>query len=133
MYTRLGGRSPVVELLDWRGKNLPDAAKVTKLVWRRQHDPIVIGAARQAETVAALIEAGRLPRGAVWSDYETQMAAPHIPVIRISERDPGYRKVVRLGVIVPPTRPFTSDWFIATNAWTRWKNLPAKLAEYFDN
>jgi hypothetical protein len=130
-YTRFGGRSPVVEVLDWRGTKLPDAATVAGLAWRRLHDAVILGAARQAETLAALIDAGRLPAGAVWSDYESQMAAPHIPVIRTSERDPAWRKVVRLGVSVPPTRPFTSDWFIATNAWTRWKDLPAKLADIF--
>jgi hypothetical protein len=39
---------------------------------------------------------------------------------------------VRPGVIVPaPPGPITSDWFIATNAWTRWKDLPEKLADRF--
>lgn len=130
-YERFGGLSPVVELLDWRGTELPDAATVAKLVWWRQPDAVVIGSARPDETLAALIEAGRLPPEAVWSDYESQMAAPHIPVIRTSERDSAYRKVVRLGVTVPATRPFTSDWFIPTNGWTRWKDLPAKLDGIF--
>ena len=130
-YKRFGGLNPVVELLDWRGTELPDAATVAKLAWWRQPDAVVIGSARPDETLAALIEARRLPPDAVWSDYESQMAAPHIPAIRTSERDPAYRKVVRLGVTVPATRPFTSDWFIATNAWTRWKDLPAKLDGIF--
>lgn len=130
-YTRFGGRSPVVEVLDWRGSRLPDAATVAGLAWWRQPDAVVLGAARPEETLAAMIKAGRLPPDAVWADYESQMSAPHIPVIRTSERDPAYRKVVRLGVTVPPTRPFTSDWFIASNAWRRWKDLPAALVQCF--
>jgi hypothetical protein len=132
-YRRFGGRSPVVEVLDWRGTVLPDAATVAGLAWRRQPDAVILGSAKPEEMLAALIEAGRLPPDGQWSDYESQMAAPHIPVIRTSERDPAFRKVVRLGVTVPPTRPFTSDWFIATNAWTRWKDLPARLSGYFDH
>jgi hypothetical protein len=130
-YKRFGGLSPVVELLDWRGTELPDAATVASLSWWRQPNAVVIGSARPEETLASLIEAGRLPPDAVWSDYESQMAAPHTPVIRTSENDPAYRKVVRLGIIVPATRPFTSDWFVATNAWRRWKDLPARLDEIF--
>ena len=132
-YRRFGGKSPVVEVLDWRGTVLPDAATVAGLSWRRQPDAVIIGSARPDETLAGLIALGRLPPEASWSDYESQMAAPHIPVIRTSERDPAFSKAVRLGVIVPPTRPFTSDWFIATNAWMRWKDLPAKLSGYFDH
>ena len=132
-YRRFGGSSPVVEVLDWRGTELPDAATVAGLSWLRQPDAVIIGSARPEETLATLIEAGRLPPGASWSDYESQMAAPHIPVIRISQRDPAFNRVVRLGVIVPETRPFTSDWFIATNAWMRWKDLPARLSGYFDH
>jgi hypothetical protein len=92
---------------------------------------VSLAEARAKETLAGLIAAGRLPPDAGWEDYETQMAAPHIPVIRTSDRDPAFKKLVRLGVTVPPTRPFTSDWFIATNAWTRWKELPQKLVNYF--
>ena len=131
LYTRFGGRSPVVELLDWAGTALPDAATIARLPYRRQRDAVIVGAARPEETVAGLIALGRLPSGACWEDYEAQMAAPHIPVIRIAEKDAGYRKVVRLGVEVPATRPFTSDWFIATNAWTRWKDLPTWVENYF--
>ena len=131
LYTRFGGRSPVVELLDWAGTALPDAATIARLPYRRQRDAVIVGAARPEETVAGLIALGRLPAGARWEDYEAQMAAPHIPVIRIAEKDAGFRKVVRLGVEVPATRPFTSDWFIATNAWTRWKDLPGWVGNYF--
>lgn len=130
-YTRFGGRSPVVEVLDWRGTQLPDAASVEGLTWRRQADAVVIGAAHPEQTVAGLIALGRLPARARWDDYEAQMAAPHIPVIRTGDRDPGYRSMVRLGVSVPATRPFTSDWFIASNAWTRWKDLVVKLEGYY--
>jgi len=52
-------------------------------------------------------------------------------VIRTAERDPACREVARLGAIVPATRPFTSDWFIATNARIRWKDLPARLDSLF--
>jgi hypothetical protein len=131
LYTRFGGRSPVVEVLDWRRDGMPDASTIAGLNWWRLSDAVILGEARAKETLAALIQAGRLPPSAVWEDYETQMAAPHVPVIRTSERDPAFKKMVRLGVTVPPTRPFTSDWFIATNAWTRWKELPEKLTAYF--
>ena len=121
----------MVELLDWRGTELPDAATVERLSYWRPDDPVILGAAVPEAMLAGLIEAGRLPPDGTWEDYEAQMAAPHIPVVRIAEKDPAFRKVVRLGVEVPATRPFTSDWFIATNAWTSWKDLPARVENYF--
>jgi hypothetical protein len=127
----LGAKSPVLEVLDWQEPGLPDETAAHKLKWRRLPHAVVMGELRQEETLANLKAAGHLPPHATWADYDAQMAAPHIPAIRVSERDPAYHRMRRLGFIVPETRPFTSDYFIATNAWTRWKDLPAKLEDYF--
>ena len=56
LYTRFGGRSQLVEVLDWRGRRLPDAATVARLRRRRQPDAVIPGDLRRGEMVAGLIE-----------------------------------------------------------------------------
>jgi hypothetical protein len=53
------------------------------------------------------------------------MIAPHIPIIRRSERDP------QAPVTVFSQRPFLGDWWVPRNAWTTWKDLPGQLEVYF--
>ena len=68
-----------------------------------------------------------------WKDYVDQYVAPYIPIIRISERDPHFHKIVRTGVNTPSERPFYNDWWVATNAWTTWKDLWMRLEGYYSN
>ena len=130
-FTRFRGKSPICEVLDWEGRELPSAAAIKDIPFRKRPGTPIIGAARPEETVASLIEMQRLPKGATWSDYEDQMIAPHIPIVRMSERDPHFRRINRLGIKAPSQRPFLNHWFVPTNAWTTWKDLPARLDEYF--
>lgn len=130
-FTRFRGKSPICEVLDWEGRELPSAAAIKKIPFRKRPGTPILGAAHPEETIASLIELKRLPKGATWSDYEDQMIAPHIPIVRISERDPHFHKINRLGIKAPSQRPFLKHWFVPTNAWTTWKDLPARLDEYF--
>jgi hypothetical protein len=130
-FTRFRGKSPICEVLEWNSDKLPTAAQIGSIPFRKQKDIPIIGAARPEQTVAELIELKRLPKGATWSDYEDQMIAPHIPILRISERDPHFHRVKRLGLKAPSQRPFLNHWFVASNAWTSWKDLPGKLESYF--
>ncbi len=130
-FTRFRGKSPICEVLDWEGRELPSAAAIKNIPFKKRIGIPIIGAARPEETVASLIEMQRLPKGATWSDYEDQMIAPHIPIIRMSERDPHFHKAKRLGIKAPSQRPFLNHWYVPTNAWTGWKDLPARLDEYF--
>jgi hypothetical protein len=139
-FTRFRRSSPICEALDRNGAALPSAAAIQTIRYRRQKAPPILGndevpilgAARPAETVASLIEAGRLPRGATWADYEAQMIAPYIPIIRVSNSDPDFQRMKRLGIKAPSQRPFLNHWFVARNAWTTWKGLPARLEDYFN-
>jgi hypothetical protein len=130
-FTRFRGKSPICEVLDWESSRLPTDTEIKRIPFRKQKDIPIIGAARPEQTVAELIELKRLPPGSTWSDYEDQMIAPHIPIIRISERDPHFHKAKRLGMKAPSQRPFLNHWFVASNAWTTWKDLPGKLDSYF--
>ena len=130
-FTKFRGKSPICEVLDWRKRSIPLASVMEGLPLRKPRDAVVIGAARPEESVSGLIEAGRLPAGATWKDFEEQMTFPHIPLIRMSDRDPHFHKAQRTGVRIAPRRPFLSHWFVPTNAWTAWKDLPAKLDGYF--
>jgi hypothetical protein len=130
-FTRFRGRSPICEVLDREPGAIPSPAEINDIRFKKRMGIPILGAARPAETVASLIEAGRLPPGATWADYEDQMIAPHIPIIRRSERDPYFHKARRLGINVPSQRPFLGDWWVARNAWTTWKDLPAQLEAYF--
>jgi hypothetical protein len=130
-FTRFRGRSPICEVLDWEGRVIPSLAAIKEIPFKKQVNVPILGAARPEETVASLIEMKRLPPGAKWQDYEDQMIAPHIPLIRMSERDPHFHKINRLRLNVPSQRPFLNHWFVARNAWIPWKDLPAKLESYF--
>ncbi|HEY7690247.1 MAG TPA: hypothetical protein VH835_16220 [Dongiaceae bacterium] len=130
-FTRFRGKSPICEVLEWDKAALPTAAEIAGIPFRKQKDVPVIGAARPEQTVAELIALKRLPPGAAWKDYEDQMVAPHIPIIRIADRDPHFQKVKRLGMKAPSQRPFLNHWFVATNAWTTWKDLPNRLQNYW--
>jgi len=125
------GRSPICEVLDREPGPLPAPAELAGIGFKRRVGQPIWGAARPAEQVAFLIKEGRLPPGATWADYEDQMIAPHIPIVRRSERDPDFHRVKRLGVTVPSQRPFLGDWWVPRNAWTTWKDLPMRLEEYF--
>lgn len=83
--------------------------------------------------LSGLIAHKRLPKGATWQDYVDQYTGPYIPVICLSERDPHFHKVVRTGVVTPSERPFYGDWWVATNAWTTWKDLWMRLEGYFSD
>jgi hypothetical protein len=130
-FTRFRGRSPIREVLDREPGALPEPAELAGIGFKRRVAQPAWGAAEPAEQVAFLIKEGRLPPGATWADYEDQVIAPHIPIIRRSERDPHFHKVRRLGVTVPSQRPFLGDWWVPRNAWTTWKDLPAQLEAYF--
>jgi len=130
-WTRFRGRSPICEVLDRKPGALPAPAALAGIGFKRRVGQPIWGALRQEEHVAKLIEFGRLPPGATWADYEDQMIAPHIPIIRRSERDPHFHKARRLGTTVPSQRPFLGDWWVPRNAWTTWKDLPGRLEEYF--
>ena len=99
----------------------------------RQKDIPILGELKKDEMLKGLIEFKRLPAGATWQDYVDQYVAPHIPIIRVSERDPHFRKIVRTGINTPSERPFHSDWWVATNAWTTWKDLWMRLEGYFSD
>ena len=131
-FTKFRGKSPICEVLDWRKKTIPPASAIEGLPLRKQRDVIVFGSGRPSETVKELIAAKRLPAGATWNDFEQQMIFPYIPLIRMSDSDPHFHKAQRTGAKVPPRRPFLNHWFVATNAWTSWKDLPDKLAAYFE-
>ena len=59
------------------------------------------------------------------------MTYPTSRIIRMSDRDPHFHKAKRTGAKIAPRRPFLNHWFVATNAWTGWKDLPDKLRAYF--
>jgi hypothetical protein len=130
-FTKFRGRSPICEVLDWRKRTIPPASVIEGLPLRKQRDVVVFGSARPNETVKELIESGRLPSGATWNDFEQQMIFSYIPLIRMSDRDPHFQKAKRTGAKIAPRRPFLHHWFVATNAWTGWKDLPDQLNAYF--
>ena len=130
-FTKFRGKSPICEVLDWRKKTIPQVAVIEKLPLQKPRDAVVIGAARPDQTVRELIAMGRLPAAATWKDFEDQMVFPYIPLIRMADRDPHFQKAKRTGAKVAPRRPFLNHWFVATNAWTSWKDLPDRLQNYF--
>jgi hypothetical protein len=130
-FTRFRGKSPICEVLDREPGPIPSPDEIKDIRFKKRVGQPIWGAAKPAEQVAFLIREGRLPPGATWTDYEDQMIAPHIPIIRRSDRDPHFHRAKRLGVKVPSQRPFLGDWWVPTNAWTTWKDLPARLEEYF--
>jgi hypothetical protein len=132
-FTRFRGKSPICETLAWNIAAIPPAAKIKRLRFMRQKGIPILGEAKKDETLKGLIELKRLPVGATWQDYVDQYAAPHIPIIRVSERDPHFNKIVRTGINTPSERPFHSDWWVATNAWTTWKDLWMRLEGYFSD
>jgi hypothetical protein len=132
-FTRFRGKSPICEVLAWNIAEIPPAAKIKTLRFLRQKNLPILGELKQDEMLAGLIAHKRLPKGATWQDYVDQYTGPYVPVIRVSERDPAFHKVVPTGVSTPPARPFHSDWWVATNAWTTWKDLWMKLEGYFSD
>ena len=132
-FTRFRGKSPICEPLAWNIAAIPPAEKIKRQRFLRQKGIPILGAARKVETLTGLIEAKRLPPGATWQDYVDQYATPHIPIIRTSERDPHFHKAVRTGVNTPSERPFYSDWWVARNAWTTWKDLWMRLEGYYSD
>jgi hypothetical protein len=130
-WTRFRGRSPICEVLDREPGPLPAPAALAGISFKKRVGQPIWGAAKPDVQVAFLIKEGRLPPGATWADYEDQMIAPHIPIVRRSERDPDFHKVKQMGVTVPSQRPFLGDWWVPRNAWTTWKDLPMRLEDYF--
>jgi hypothetical protein len=132
-FTRFRGKSPICEALAWNIPAVPPAAKIKRMRFLRQKGIPILGEARKAETLKELIAQERLPKDATWQDYVDQYAAPHIPIIRVSERDPHFHDAIRTGVNTPSERPFHSSWWVATNAWTTWKDLWMRLEGYFSD
>jgi hypothetical protein len=132
-FTRFRGRSPICEPLAWDIAAIPPAAKIKRLRFLRRKNIPILGEARKDEMLKGLIDHQRLPADATWQDYVDQYIAPHIPIIRVSERDPHFRKVVRTGVNTPSERPYHGDWWVATNAWTTWKELWMRLEGYYSD
>jgi hypothetical protein len=132
-FTRFRGRSPICEALAWNIAAIPPAAEIRTLRFMRQKGIPILGELKKEEMLSGLIEHKRLPKGATWQDYVDQYGAPYIPIIRVSERDPHFHKVARTGVSTPSERPYHSDWWVATNAWTTWKDLWMRLEGYFSD
>lgn len=132
-FTRFRGKSPICEPLAWNIAAIPPAAKIKRLRFMRQKNIPILGAAKKDEMLKGLIEFKRLPAGATWQEYVDQYAAPCIPIVRVSERDPHFHKIVKTGINTPSERPFYSDWWVATNAWTTWKDLWMRLEGYYSN
>jgi hypothetical protein len=132
-YARFRGKSPVCEVLAWNIADVPPAAQIERLRFLRQKNLPILGELKKEEMLSGLIAHKRLPKGATWQDYVDQYSGPYIPVIRVSERDPQFHKVVRTGLNTPSERPFHGDWWVATNAWTTWKDLWMKLEGYFSD
>jgi hypothetical protein len=131
--TRFRGKSPICEVLAWSIPAVPPAAKIKRLRFMRQKNIPILGELKKEEMLSGLIEHKRLPKGATWQDYVDQYTGPYIPVIRASERHPHFHKVVRTDVNTPSERPFCSDWWVARNAWTTWKDLWMKLEGHFSD
>jgi len=132
-FTRFRGKSPICEALAWNIAAMPPAAKIKRLRFMRQKNIPILGELKKEEMLSGLIQHKRLPIGATWQDYVDQYGAPYVPVIRMSDRDPHFHKVVRTGVNTPSERPFHGDWWVATNAWTTWKDLWMRLEGYFSD
>jgi hypothetical protein len=132
-HTRFRGKSPICEALAWNIAAIPPAARIKRLRFLRQKNIPVLGELKKEEMLRGLIEHKRLPAGATWQDYVDQYTGPYIPIIRVSERDPHFHRVVRTSVSTPSERPFHSDWWVARNAWTTWKDLWMKLEGYFSD
>ena len=132
-FARFRGKSPICETLAWNIAAIPPAAKIKRLRFMRQKNIPILGELKKDEMLSGLIEHKRLPKSATWQDYVDQYGAPYIPVVRVSERDPHFHKVVRTGINTPSERPFHGDWWVATNAWTSWKDLWMRLEGYFSD
>ncbi len=132
-FTRFRGTSPICEALAWNIAAIPPTAKIKKLRFLRRKNIPILGEARKDEMLKGLIDHKRLPPGATWQDYVDQYVAPQIPIIRVSERDPHFHKIVRTGINTPSERPFCGDWWVGTNAWTTWKELWMRLEGYFSD
>ena len=132
-FARFRGKSPICETLAWNIAAIPPPAKIKRLRFMRQKNIPILGELKKEEMLSGLIEHKRLPRGATWQDYVDQYGAPYIPIVRVSERDPYFHKIVRTGINTPSERPFYSDWWVATNAWTTWKDLWMRLEGYFSD
>jgi hypothetical protein len=132
-FTRFRGKSPICEALAWDIAAIPPAVKIKTLRFMRQKNIPILGELKKEEMLSGLIEHKRLPKGATWQDYVDQYTGPYIPIVRVSERDSHFHKVVRTGVSTPSERPFHGDWWVATNAWTTWKDLWMKLEGYFSD
>jgi hypothetical protein len=132
-FTRFRGSSPICEPLAWTLAAIPPAATIGKLRFLRRTNTPILGELKKEEMLRGLIDHKRLPAGATWEEYVDQYLGPQIPVIRVSERDPHFHAVVRTGVNTPSERPFHGDWWVATNAWTTWKDLWMKLESYFSD
>ena len=132
-HTRFRGKSPICETLAWNIAAIPPAAKIKNLRFLRRKNIPILGEARKEEMLKGLIDHKRLPADATWQDYVDQYIAPQIPIIRVSERDPHFHRIVRTGIDTPSERPFHGDWWVGTNAWTTWKDLWMKLEGYFSD
>jgi hypothetical protein len=132
-FARFRGKSPICETLAWNIAAIPPPARIKKLRFMRQKGIPILGELKKEEMLAGLIEHKRLPKGATWQDHVDQYSGPYIPIVRVSERDPHFHKIVRTGVNTPSERPFHSDWWVATNAWTTWKDLWMRLEGYFSD
>jgi hypothetical protein len=132
-FGRFRGKSPICEPLAWNIAAIPPAAKIKQLRFMRQKNIPILGELKKEEMLAGLIEHKRLPKGATWQDHVDQYSGPYIPIVRVSERDPHFNTVVRTGINTPSERPFHSDWWVATNAWTTWKDLWMRLEGYFSD
>lgn len=133
-YTGLGGRSPVIEVLDWTGRNVPSEAVINGLSvlptsnpsgWRFP-DP------RERDLHLALLKSrGRLPQDASYEEYLRYVREPLVTLVRKSENDRAFKKAEPIPIRVDPTRRYFPR--LLANYWRPWDDLEWWLAEWFSD
>ncbi len=130
-FTRFGGQSPIIEMLDWNKDYIPPKATIKTLPLMERHskqiDFFVENAREKWEEWKMSGRLARWPDDITMEEYISYFYLhPLLPLVRSSEKDRVFKKAEYLDINIASPRRFLPQW-LPVNAWRMWKDVDGWL------
>jgi hypothetical protein len=130
-FSKFGGKSPIVEVLDWNKPKPPTDAQLQTLGLMPRRCPILPDWTPETWKLYLQKNKSALPADYTQQEHNGWFLYPLFALIRSSENDKVFAKARRLNVVSQSPRRFL-DWMLPLNGWCLWKDFDqSRLQSYF--
>lgn len=131
--TKFGGRSPILELIDYKNKGLPDKNEIMNLPLAINTN-ITIPGSNHANKIEECVKdwkiKGLISEKATIEDYYSMYKTPAFAIYQQGAKDKSTSKIVRLNFSIPSSR-YVVKHLAYQQLWSTWKRIGDMISHYY--